>query len=513
MGAFQNQPFIFQISFGRKILSLARPNYLVGFKLETTFFAPFCQSTRVLLHTYLCIRLSFVFVNAQCTSGIMINGLTIGGNQEKWRSFSAKNQASQIGVNSMLRLKGSCQLKWCGRIRIELCATTFWVLNNVSDLQNAKQSPCDKSNLQHQANGELNAGCRESKEDSLKDEMFERIAEMNSVGVSKQNAVYTWKKTKTQVQSQCLSKQRNPAKVECKKSELFYQTSFYSSVANTLLQHFSTTLFSKIFSNTSEQHFPTTLLYSTSLQHSSPTLLYDTLLLQRSSSTLFFSTSSHHIPTLFSNTSLQQSSQHSPPTLFSNACLQLSSPTLLATKAPPQKHNHRNTTTKTPPHHRKTQPHHQQNAKTQPQKHNHTHPKTQSQKKSETQPRPHNHTTTKSQPQNYNHTTTKTQPQKNNHTTTKTQKRKHKDTTTKHNHTITKTQPQKHHHKNTKAQPQKHNRTTTKTQKHNHKNTKTQQKTTQRHHHENTTTPEKIAFYHSFKCPTRMKWQKGCSGT
>ena len=104
--------------FRPKNFVLARPKYFVGFKLETIFFGPFCQSTRMLLHTHLCIRVSFVFVNAQCTSGIMINGLTIGRNQEKWRSFSAKNQASQIGVNSMLRLKGSCQLKWCGRIRI-----------------------------------------------------------------------------------------------------------------------------------------------------------------------------------------------------------------------------------------------------------------------------------------------------------------------------------------------------------------------------------------------------------
>ena len=39
-------------------------------------------------------------------------------------------------------------------------------------------------------------------------------------GVSKQSAVYIhmYNSTKTQVQLQCLNKQRNPAKVECKKS-------------------------------------------------------------------------------------------------------------------------------------------------------------------------------------------------------------------------------------------------------------------------------------------------------
>ena len=181
--------------FRPKNFVLARPKYFVGFKLETIFFGPFCQSTRMLLHTHLCIRVSFVFVNAQCTSGIMINGLTIGRNQEKWRSFSAKKPglANRGQLNAppkrVLSIENDAGVSEfnCAQQRFESS-----IMFPISKMP--KQSPCDKSNLQHQANGELKAGCRESKEDSLINEMFERIAEMNSVGVPKQNAVYTWKK-------------------------------------------------------------------------------------------------------------------------------------------------------------------------------------------------------------------------------------------------------------------------------------------------------------------------------
>ena len=67
---------------------------------------------------------------------------------------------------------------------------------------------------------QVDAGYPESKEDSLINEMLERIAEMSRVRSIEQNAVYTWiiNSTKTQVQSQCLNVERNPAKVECKKS-------------------------------------------------------------------------------------------------------------------------------------------------------------------------------------------------------------------------------------------------------------------------------------------------------
>ena len=108
---------------------------------------------------------------------------------------------------------------------------------------------------------------------------------------------------------------------------LLYQTSFYTSVANTILQHFYTTLF-----------------FNTSLPHSSPAVLYHsllqrfstTLLLQLSSPTLLYNASP---PTLFANTSLQPFAptffsntpeQHFPTTLLYNTLLQHFSTTHLS---------------------------------------------------------------------------------------------------------------------------------------------------------------------------------------
>ena len=66
---------------------------------------------------------------------------------------------------------------------------------------------------------QLDAGYPESKEDSLINEMLERIAEMSSVrSIETKCSIHMYNSTKTQVQSQCLNVQRNPAKVECKKS-------------------------------------------------------------------------------------------------------------------------------------------------------------------------------------------------------------------------------------------------------------------------------------------------------
>ena len=67
----------------------------------------------------------------------------------------------------------------------------------------------------------LDAGYPESKEDSLINEMFEKIAKMSnvrSIATKCSIHMYRYNSTKTQVQSRCLNKQRNPAKVECKKS-------------------------------------------------------------------------------------------------------------------------------------------------------------------------------------------------------------------------------------------------------------------------------------------------------
>ena len=65
----------------------------------------------------------------------------------------------------------------------------------------------------------LDAGYPESKEDSLINEMFGRVADMNSVrSIETKCSIHMYNSTKTQVQSQCLNKQQNPAKVERKKS-------------------------------------------------------------------------------------------------------------------------------------------------------------------------------------------------------------------------------------------------------------------------------------------------------
>ena len=193
--------------------------------------------------------------------------------------------------------------------------------------------------------------------------MFERVAEMSSVrSIEAKCSIHMYHSTKTQVQSQCLSQQRNPAKVECKKSEtreLLYQTSFYTSVANTLLQHFSTTL-----------------LYSALLQRSSPTLVYNSLF-QR-----FSPQKHHHKNTTTTNTkdtttktpqkhnhttNKMQKHNHTTPKTQSQKNQKYNHKN---TATPPQKPNHKNTkNTTTPP-----QKHHHKNTTT---KHHHTTTKTQ----------------------------------------------------------------------------------------------------------------------------------------
>ena len=65
----------------------------------------------------------------------------------------------------------------------------------------------------------LDAAYPESKEDSLINEMLERIAEMSNVrSIERKCSIYIYNSIKTQVHSQCLNVLRNPAKVECKKS-------------------------------------------------------------------------------------------------------------------------------------------------------------------------------------------------------------------------------------------------------------------------------------------------------
>ncbi len=108
-----------------------------------------------------------------------------------------------------------------------------------------------------------------------------------------------------------------------------------------LFQHsHSSTTTASCCSNLTRGHSSPTLLYNTLLQHfsstlfqqSSPTLLYNTLLyntlLQHFSTTLLSNTSLQHSPLqqfsaiLFSNTSLQHSSlQYFSPTLFSTILL------------------------------------------------------------------------------------------------------------------------------------------------------------------------------------------------
>ena len=88
---------------------------------------------------------------------------------------------------------------------------------------------------------------------------------------------------------------------------------------------------------------------------------------------------------------------------------------------------HKNTTTKTPPHHHK-------NTTTPPQKHH----------KNTTTTPPHHHTTTKTPPHHHQNTTTKTPPHHHQNTTTKTPPQK-QTPPQKHHHTTTKTPP--HHHK------------------------------------------------------------------
>ena len=83
----------------------------------------------------------------------------------------------------------------------------------------AKRKLSDNHTKQNEKNKQLDAGYPESKEDSLINEMFERIAEMSSVrSIETKCSIQMYRSTKTQAQSQCLNKQRNPAKVECKKS-------------------------------------------------------------------------------------------------------------------------------------------------------------------------------------------------------------------------------------------------------------------------------------------------------
>ena len=95
----------------------------------------------------------------------------------------------------------------------------------------------------------------------------------------------------------------------------FFKAALQHSSPNrlyTLLQHFSTTLFSNsLLQNVLLPHFST--------QHSSPTLLYNTLL----TSPTLLHTLVQHFSTLFSNAVLQ----HSPLTLFYNSLLRHFSPT------------------------------------------------------------------------------------------------------------------------------------------------------------------------------------------
>ena len=72
----------------------------------------------------------------------------------------------------------------------------------------------------------------------------------------------------------------------------------------------------------------------------------------------------------------------------------------LGSRTPPQKHHHKNTTTKTPPQKR----HHKNTTTTPPQEHHHTN--------TTTKTPPHHHKNTTAPPQKHHHTTTKTPPQK-----------------------------------------------------------------------------------------------------
>ena len=103
MDTFYEQLFVLGIAFGRKFWLLARRHvlhktqemFLLLSCSDTLLFVYFLSAvdvhavTRALLHLKLC--LSSVFVNAQCASGIMINRLEKGSNDEKCGSFSRKN--------------------------------------------------------------------------------------------------------------------------------------------------------------------------------------------------------------------------------------------------------------------------------------------------------------------------------------------------------------------------------------------------------------------------------------